>query len=629
MAVLSVIFFHADFPWATGGFTGVDVFFVISGFLITGILLRELRDGSFSLARFYERRARRILPALLVVLAVTLLACWLIMFASHLRVVGRTAVSVLAFAANFVFWRGADFGDLTTINYFGRRLHEQPLIHTWSLGVEEQFYLLFPITLLAVWRWARPLLLHTLIAGAVVSFALNVWMTPESPGVTFYLLPARGWELLAGGLIAWYGAAAIDQQVRVREIAALLGIALVLIPTFLYDSQTPFPGAYAAVPVIGTMLLLRYGPGSATGALLSWRPLVFVGLISYSAYLWHQPLFALARYIDLSGTLTPPVAIVLCGMTLLLAAITWQWVETPYRDRRRVSTRTLIWTCALSTFAVAIPASMFAFGGSGGRRSPIAAGIVGQSILSLFSDCNITLQVTRRLGLGCLLDPSSTARPSFLVVGDSHADALFPAFAKISRETGRQGRLLQHFSCMPLLEFSDVPTGTPGCIDMRRRAFEMVAAEDIKAVFLVSRFVFYTPHEHFAPRLEKTIAAYADLGATVFLVKQAPEQPLFDQRRYLRAVLLDTFLGIDAFPDVWWQSTTLEEHERIQAPATAVIESYRHDGRVRIVDFTPVLCDDHTCAAGTTALPYYVDDHHLNADGAILVSGTIAKALRH
>jgi len=147
IAVLAVIFFHAEFRWARGGFVGVDVFFVISGYLITGILQRELRAGTFSLKRFYERRARRILPVLLVVLATTLIACALLMLPVDLRVVARSAISVLAFAANFMFWRGIDFYDVTAVNYFGRRIHEQPLVHTWSLGVEEQYYLLFPISL--------------------------------------------------------------------------------------------------------------------------------------------------------------------------------------------------------------------------------------------------------------------------------------------------------------------------------------------------------------------------------------------------------------------------------------------------------------------------------------------------
>ena len=625
VAVLSVIVFHAGFRWAQGGFIGVDVFFVISGFLITGIVLRELQEGTFSLARFYERRARRILPALLVVVAVTLIACALVMFSRDLRVVARSAVAVLAFVPNVVFWRGVDFVDMTTINYFGRRLHEQPLLHTWSLGVEEQFYLLFPITLFAVWRLRRSLVLPALVAGAVISLALSAWLTPGSPGVAFYLLPARGFELLAGGLVAWRGAAASPARGPMRDAAAAVGLALILAPTYLYDSRTPFPGIHAVAPVLGTVLLLRFGPGTVTGAALSWPPLVFVGLISYSAYLWHQPLFALARYISLADQLSTPATLALCATTLVLAAITWRLVETPFRNRRAVATRTLIWSGVLATMVVAIPAAMLAFGGNAGRRSPIAAGIVGQSVLSLYSDCNITLQPTRRLGLGCLLDPSSPAAPSFLVVGDSHSDALFPAFAKISRDTGRQGRLVQHFSCLPLLEIGDVPTAVPGCLDMRKQALAAVTEHRIGSVFLVSRFASYMPHDTLAPRLERTIAAYAERGAIVYLVAQAPEQPRFDFRRYLRAVLLHRYFGADATLPLRQQTVSRAEHDRLQAHVVAAFAPYRNDPRVRVVDFTPVLCDDQTCALGTTREPYYLDDHHLNATGAVLVSDAIAR----
>ena len=625
VAVLSVIVFHAGFLWAQGGFIGVDVFFVISGFLITGIVLRELREGTFSVARFYERRARRILPALLVVLAATLAACTVVMFSGQVRVVARSAVAVLAFVANVVFWRGVDFVDMTLINYFGRRLHEQPLLHTWSLGVEEQFYLLFPITLLMVWRWRRALVLPALVAGTAVSFVLSAWLTRGSPGVAFYLLPSRGWELLAGGLVAWYGAAPATMRRPIREAIAAVGLAMVLVPTFLYDSGTPFPGLYAAAPVLGTVVLLRYAPGSVTGALLSSPPLVFVGLISYSAYLWHQPLFALTRYISPSDQLDLATTVALMAATLVLAAATWRWVETPFRDRRAVSTRTMIWACTLATIAVAIPATRLAFGGDAGIRSPMVANLVTRSVLALFSDCNISLQPTRRLGLGCLLDPSSASPPSFLVVGDSHSDALFPAFAKISRTTGRQGRLLQHFSCLPLLEISDVPTGTPGCIHMREQALAAVTEHRIRKVFLVSRFSWYTPYDTLAPRLARTVAAYAERGAIVYLVMQAPEQPRFDARRYVRVALRHRFPGGDATRTLSDLTVTRAEHENRQALVRAAFASYQDDPRVRLVDFSPVLCDDLMCAAGTTREPYYVDDHHLNTVGAVLVSDAIAR----
>ncbi|HEX6162283.1 MAG TPA: acyltransferase family protein [Vicinamibacterales bacterium] len=625
IAVLSVIFFHAEFAWAKGGFVGVDVFFVISGYLITGILLRELRSESFSLKRFYERRARRILPALLVVIAATLGACALLMFAADLRVVARSAVSVLAFAANIMFWRGIDFGDITTVNYFGRRIHEQPLVHTWSLGVEEQYYLLFPVTLLLVWKIRRSLLLPVLLASTALSLALSVWLTPGSPGLAFYLLPTRGWELLAGGLIAWWGMESRTDRASLREAAAAAGLLLVLIPVVLYDSETPFPGYAAVAPVAGSALLIRYASASRIGALLSWRPLVFIGLISYSAYLWHQPLFALARYVSLSGHLGTGVAVLLSAITLVLAAITWKWIETPFRDRRSVSTPMMWWSALAATIAVAIPASLLAFGGDAGLRTPIASNIIGQSVMSLISDCSIT-KPTRGLGNGCVLDPSSDEPPKFLVAGDSHSEAMFPGFAKISRDTGVQGRLLQHIACSPLLEVGGMPTSTPDCVEMRERALQLVSDHQIGMVFLVSRFSFaYGPMNLFEERLARTIDAYAQRGAVVYLVSQAPEQPAFLRRNYLRAVLRQQFFGTDAEPAISAMTVTRAAHEKTQAFVRSAFAKYSVDPRVRLIDFSNALCDQSSCAAGTTREAYYVDEHHLSALGAVLVSDEIAR----
>ncbi len=395
-------------------------------------------------------------------------------------------------------------------------------------------------------------------------------------------------------------------------------------PVFTYTSDTPFPGYAALAPVIGTVLLLRDAAGSRIGALLSWRPLVFIGLISYSAYLWHQPLFALARYSSLSGQLDTVMATALSAVTLILAAITWRWIETPFRDRRLVSPRALVWTCIAATIAVAIPSAVLAFGGDTGLRSPIASNVVGRAMLSLFTDCDIT-KPTRGLGRnGCLLDPSSLAAPTFLVVGDSHAEALFPAFAKISRDTGAQGRLLQHIGCSPLLEASDVPSSTPDCLLTREHALALVAEQHVPTVFLVSRFAQNPgPMEEFEKRLAKTIDAYARRGAIVQLVMQAPEQPRFLRRHYHRAVMKQRFLGVDVSPAIAAMAVTTAEHDQKQAFVRTAFAKYRDDGRVRVIDFSSALCDERTCSVGTAREPYYSDQDHVSAIGALLVSDAI------
>jgi peptidoglycan/LPS O-acetylase OafA/YrhL len=630
VAVLGVIFFHAGFPWIKGGYVGVDVFFVISGFLITGILLRELGEGRFSLARFYERRARRILPAMLAVVAVTLAAGALVQFPADLRVVARSIVGVLVFAANVLFWRGLDFVDVTLVNYFGQRTHEQPMLHTWSLAVEEQYYLLFPAALLVVWRIRRAWVFPLLVAATVVSLAFSAVTTPLSPGVAFYLLPARIWELLAGGLLAWWVARRDSPQVNspLREWTAAAGLVLIVIAMLQFDSRTPFPGLYALVPVAGSALLIHSAPGTLTGRVLSIPGVVFVGLISYSAYLWHQPLFAMARYVSLSGEMTTPVAIGLSVATLLLAAVTWRFVETPFRDRRRVSSHVVLWGSVAGVLAVAVPAAVLGFGGVGGRRSPIATNVLGQSVLALFTDCNTHLQPTRRLGPGCLLDPSSSAPLSFVVVGDSHAEALYPAFAWFSHVTGHQGRLFQHFGCSPLLE-EDASTSVPGCRLQRQQALDLISANQLTRVIVVSRYSNdeYLPRDSFAARFERMVADYAARGATVYVVLQVPEHPRFDRRQYLRAVLRQRFLGIAAAPEIQRMSVSRAEHERRQAFVNDVFRSYRNDPRVRFVDVTSALCSDASCMLGTTSAPYYRDGDHMSDVGARAIGDALTQQL--
>ena len=626
IAVLAVMFHHAEFFWARGGYIGVDVFFVISGFLITGILLREHQDGTFSLARFYERRARRILPAMLVVLGTTLLACSMIMFDADRRVVARTAVSVIGFAANFLFWAGVDFGQVATLNYFNRRIHEQPFAHTWSLGVEEQYYLLFPLALMAILHWPETRVRRMLIGATLLSFGLCAWLTARHQSLAFYLLPTRFWELLAGGFVAWYGTSPRTSPSR-REAIAAAGALLILAPVYLFTEHSPFPGVHAAAPVIGTALVIRYAAGTTTSAVLAWRPLVFIGLISYSAYLWHQPLFALARYLELSRPLSLTATTMLIALTLVMAAATWRWIETPFRDRRRVTRRTLAWSVGTATIAVAATASFWAFAGDAGRRSPIATNLVSQSALSLFSDCNVATQPTRGLGFGCLLDPSSSDPPSFLVVGDSHADAMFPAFAKISRDSGRQGRLVHTLGCPALIHTNGVPAGVAGCREMQQAALDLISRDGIADVFLIARFANYEPREAFGARLAATIAAYAERGANLHVVVHLPEQPHFNARRWSRD-RLQLWLGAgDPNAIVRSQSATRDEHDTQRASAEAVYARFRHDPRVTIIDLTSVFCDAHTCPAGTAERPFFVDDNHVSTEGALIAGKAFAPYL--
>ncbi|MBA83889.1 acyltransferase family protein [Thalassobius sp. S69A] len=325
VAVLPVILFHAGLDLFSGGFVGVDVFFVISGFLITRIIAEELERGQFSVLRFYERRARRILPALFCVVAATSVAALVLMLPYQLQAFGQGLGGVAGFFSNIVFWRQS--------GYFAAAAELNPLLHTWSLSVEEQFYLFIPLIMAGLWgRVHRRTVGAVLAAGFLVSLVLAQLLTGRMPGASFYLLPTRAWELLAGSLLALWMMRRPAPAGGLPGLLALIGLGAIGASVLLYSAATPFPSLWTLVPVLGTLAVL-YGARAENwaGRVLSLRWIVGIGLISYSAYLWHQPLFAFARMLD--ADMHPPLAemLGLSGLALLLAWGSWAFVERPFR----------------------------------------------------------------------------------------------------------------------------------------------------------------------------------------------------------------------------------------------------------------------------------------------------------
>lgn len=252
LAVLPVILFHAGFETFSGGFVGVDVFFVISGYLITTIILGELEQGKFSIVNFYERRARRILPALFLVMLVSIPFAWILLSPAELTSFSKSLIAVPLFVSNFFFWRDG--------GYFETAAELKPLLHTWSLAVEEQYYVLFPLFLMLFWKLGKRWILLTLTLVFCSSLAIAQWAAYARPDVAFYLLPTRGWELLIGAFAAMY----LSKSYRIEfgkaasEVGGWLGVVLILFPVFSYSKATPFPGLYALVPTLGTVLIILF-----------------------------------------------------------------------------------------------------------------------------------------------------------------------------------------------------------------------------------------------------------------------------------------------------------------------------------------------------------------------------------
>jgi peptidoglycan/LPS O-acetylase OafA/YrhL len=329
VAVVPVVLFHSGLPGFSGGYAGVDVFFVISGFLITALLLQDLQQDRFSIVKFYERRARRILPALTFVILITTLIAAFTLPPLRLAEYGASLIATVLFGANLYFWR--------TTDYFATAAEERPLLHMWSLAVEEQFYIIFPLLLLALWRWRRggsdAMLWAVFLGSAVLSFALSVFAAEWKPVANFYLPVTRAWELLAGCMVALALKGAPPRKAIYAPVLAGLGLVLVIGALILIDETTPWPGPWTIVPVAGTALILLFARADCpTGRTLGWGPLVWIGLLSYSIYLWHQPLLAFAR---ITTPAHPPLALMaaLALATIPLAWISWRFVEQPFRKR--------------------------------------------------------------------------------------------------------------------------------------------------------------------------------------------------------------------------------------------------------------------------------------------------------
>ena len=332
LAVIPVIFFHAGFQAFSGGFVGVDVFFVISGFLITTIILAEKEAGTFSTINFYERRARRILPALFLVMFVCLPFAWFWLLPDDMKSFSEGLVAVSTFASNIFFYK--------TSGYFDTATELKPLIHTWSLAVEEQYYVLFPLFLILTWRLGKRWIIGLLSLVFVISLVGAQSLSQTYPSFAFYMLPTRGWELLIGTFVAFYYAHnnIKKHNHNIGELCSLVGLLLVAYSVFSYDDQTPFPSIYALAPTLGAALIIIFATHkTVVGKLLGSKLFVGMGLVSYSAYLWHQPMFAFARQ---QHNLTEPSMYLMTALAVLsfaLAYFSWKFVERPFRNKHRIS----------------------------------------------------------------------------------------------------------------------------------------------------------------------------------------------------------------------------------------------------------------------------------------------------
>jgi len=552
VAVLAVVIYHAGLG-ISGGFVGVDVFFVISGFLITSLVIKDLEDGVFSIARFYERRARRIIPASIFVVLCSLVVGGFLMFPEKYDQLGQSALAQSVGLSNIYFWQNKKpyFGGAAT--------DETVLLHTWSLAVEEQFYLFVPLILLAVFKWTSryrlTAMLSMLAVGIILSGLASIYGVAYHREATFYNLPFRAWELLIGSFLAVLPATRLAPRHWLRECATAVGCLAIVITCVIYTNKTPFPGLAAIPPCTGAALII-WGNTRGTGELIpTWigrvlgsPPIVFIGLISYSLYLWHWPLFAFSNCMAIEA-LTLGQKLSLVALSFVLAVLTWHFVESPFRKRTVCASRKAIFAFSAMTLAVcgALGAAIHATDGLPQRMAwafgdhfpdnPIAEGKEWE--------CNSTVDKIEADEIAFFGDVNSSRPPQLAVWGDSHAMCAMPAFDQLFKEFGLKGCMLTKTGTAPVaarFHAANYPiTGnkTPKLDDA---VIAYIRKHQIPNVALVARWDYYDDAvganaETVQTALLGTIDDLKILGCQVIVMCQIPHQP-YDVPRVVARVVI-------------------------------------------------------------------------------------------
>ncbi len=627
MAVLPVVFYHAGLSGFSGGYVGVDVFFVISGYLITRIIYDEMLEGRFSILHFYERRARRILPALFAVLITTFVVGWFWLSPSDYKAMAQSAGTVLVFLSNIWFWQNSG-------GYFDGATDYLPLLHTWSLAVEEQFYIFFPILLMLLVRFRAALTVVLIVVA--VSLALAIWATPRMQSASFYLLPTRFWEMGMGSLLA-IGLTTTNAPRWLREAAGALGLGAIVVAVTTYDSTTLFPGLSALAPVLGAGALIWAGTvgGSLAGQLLSWRPVVFVGLLSYSLYLWHWPIMAFARNRLFQLDLPPAWQVGTILLSLFMAWLSWRFVERPFRAGRGFSlTRNAIFV--FSGVGIALLGAMsFGVTTSNGAETRFS-----QSELDILEGLGRDAQArtcggARPVEELCVFNESDTQAGSWLFWGDSHAESMLPAILEVATLRGQRLAYANQLACAPLPDADRLEWPFLEREECHRFKTEVeqhiLASGAYDTVILHGRWKAYVEDQDFdidlvaregtslagvAPEGENAVVLEAALtslvgrltegGINVILVGPVPEIP-WDVADRMKAVVLYE----EQMPSPPSRELVLKN----QARTEAVLAKVADVTGVSYVAVAPVVCDT-ACPTHDGMVAYYRDDHHMTPVGA-------------
>lgn len=633
IAVLTVVLFHANLGMS-GGFVGVDVFFVISGFLITSIIVREISDGRFSFWNFYKRRALRILPALFAMIIGCFIVGWFVLPPFDYGRLARSAMAAVAFYPNFFF--------LNNSGYFAAEAITQPLLHTWSLGVEEQFYFVAPLLLIIGFRFPK-YRTAVFVAIFLASLGWSIWELGRNASAAFYLLPSRAFELMTGMALG-LNLFRPPGKARSAELMSASGLIMILAAALFYTEATPFPGIAALLPCVGTALLIHANADrlSASGRLLASAPLVFLGKISYSLYLWHWPVLVFGFY-KFGADLEWPTRVALVSLAVLLATISYYIIEQPARLRGHHWSAPAVVAVAVASILLWWPATRYvrAEGGFPWRLTAEAAQFAERNPtrLDITGLCHDQV-ATAESGVNCAVGKEG-GNKIFILAGDSHASAIALTVSDVAKANGLTGQALLHNGCPPLFGF-DISTTSAfeKCVELSKGLSGALQGSPIKNVILHARWAQYITGERnegepkrrprlfveddieasrrkFVEMLTETVTILAK-DHHVTLIGPVPES-----RGNVPAAMIKSLMNGS-------QATVTISRKAFDQRQAGVLELLRNLDEIDGVDVAyphELLCDADECRTSIDGMSLYIDDDHLSPTGAKILIPFITRAL--
>lgn len=634
IAVLSVLFFHTEVPGFTGGFVGVDIFFVISGFLITSILLNEINEGNYSISRFYERRIRRIFPALFPVIIFTIIVGAVLFTPDGYKKLSETTLSTTLFYSNYLFANQSGYFDAPSI--------EKPLLHTWSLALEEQFYIFFPLLLVFINRFKKNRYIPWLLLIFCISLAASIYGVAYYPSKTFYLLYTRAWELLAGSIVA-VGFIPIPSKVLLRNFLSVIGFGFIVYSICFYTESTLFPGYNAIAPVLGTCMIIFSYKDCEAGVLnkiLSFNPLVSIGLISYSLYLWHWPFIAFAKYL-IFRPFTSLEKLFIIIASIAVSILSWKYIEQPFRrkylllpDRNKLFALSGVVMIVIAGVSVAI----YNLKGLPERIDSNINATISKAHLDWEKEDEFRKCIEQN-NYAKIMPPvigEKNLTPQFILWGDSHAYALKNGVSYIARKYNISGFLANISGCPPILDTGSMDPSKNGDIILTI----IKNHPTIRTIILASRWAAHfngcgykddlikvnkqngeKSYNALHSGLSRTVHALLAMGCNVVLVSDVPEIGHDVPRWYVIH---------ERFPMIANEiRPTLSEYNERQQKAQLVLNELAQLPGVIIIHPESKLFDNDARARVIyNGQLLYWDDSHLSSFGSLYVASVFDQVFK-